>query len=96
MEVIPTCPVWLLQGQCLAAMGNDDDAVWAFREGLAKEDCSRGRHLLAKSLERTGQHRAALEEYRQAAQIAELVERDQVRFQEINIDLSALLGKIKS
>jgi Tfp pilus assembly protein PilF len=51
--------------------------------------------LLAKCLEKAGRHQHAVEQYRQAVQIAESVERNTVLVAEIQAGLSALLKRIQ-
>lgn len=95
LRVAPSGSVWFLHGQCHAAMEDYQQAEHAYRRGLEREDCSRGRYLLAKCLEKAGRHQHAVEQYRQAVQIAESVERNTVLVAEIQAGLSALLKRIQ-
>lgn len=82
-----------LQGQCLCALNRHDEAMEFFRLGLEAGDCSRGRHLLAQCLERTGEARRALVEYREALRRATVIERDDAMARVIEADLSALVSR---
>jgi Flp pilus assembly protein TadD len=82
-----------LQGQCLVALNRHDEAVELFRLGLEAGDCSRGRHLLAQCLERAGEARMALAEYREALRRATVIERDDAMARVIEADLSALVSR---
>ena len=93
--VAPSGSVWFLHGQCHAAMENYEQAEHDYRRGLELEDCSRGRYLLAKCLEKTGRNEHAIQEYRQAVRMAEQVERNTVLMAEIQESLSALQKRIQ-
>jgi serine/threonine protein kinase len=93
LEVEATADRCYLQGQCLSALGRDEEALEFYRMGLEQEDCSRGRHLLAQCLDKIGQPRKALDEYRRALHFARLVEGNNELAQAIEAELSALASR---
>ncbi|MHC4406035.1 MAG: serine/threonine protein kinase [Planctomycetota bacterium] len=95
LETNPTASACFLHGQCLAAQEEYVEAEAYYRQGLERDDCSQGRHLLAKCLEKTGEHERAVQEYQYAVRIAEVIEHNTDRMQEIKADLSALLDRMK-
>ncbi|MEO8496726.1 MAG: hypothetical protein ABI614_16780, partial [Planctomycetota bacterium] len=52
--------VHFLHGQCLVALADYANAERHLRQGLQKEESSRGRHVLASCLERAGQTKMAM------------------------------------
>ena len=95
LQIQPTPSVWFLHGQCLAAMEDYEEAERCFREGLKLEDSSRGRHLLARCLEKVGREEMAIQEYQHAVQLAESSDDSDFLSQEIKADLTALLERMK-
>jgi serine/threonine protein kinase len=94
LNVNPTPSVCFLHGQCLVALERYDEALDCYREGLARKDCSLGRHLLAQCLERAGKLADAVSECERALRIAETVEHDLTRIPAINADLEAFRSRV--
>ena len=95
LQVTPSGAGWFLHGQCHAAMDDHVQAETCYQRGLEVDDCSRGRHLLARCLEQAGRHEQAVEQYRRAARMAEGLEGNTMLIAEIKADLSALLDRIR-
>lgn len=95
LDVNPAADVWFLHGQCLLALAQYDEAERHIRRGLEREDCSRGRHLLARCLEKSGRPERAVEEYEQAARLAEVIEHNRHTGDAIRSDLTTLLKRMK-
>jgi serine/threonine protein kinase len=91
LDIEPTASVCFLHGQCLMAMGRYEQAEDCIREGLEKENSSRGQHLLARCLEKNGQLRKALRQYEDAIQYARLKENDLHQVALIEADKSNLM-----
>lgn len=94
LNVNPTPSVCFLHGQCLVKLERFEEALDCYREGLAKQDCSLGRHLAAQCLERMGQLQKALSECEIALRFAEQVEKDSERVEAISKDVALYRAQV--